>query len=81
MPDLNPRVQDPHQRGLELVMAEQMSGLYKHLSDVEMILKDRPFEFGLTRYAEFFDRILSEATTIHDNGVAYIAAERIKGRK
>jgi hypothetical protein len=79
-PDLNPRVQDLHQRGLELVMAEQMSCLYKHLSDLEMILKDRPFEFGLTRYAEFFDDILSEAQTIHDNGAAYIAAERIKGR-
>ena len=74
-------MQDISQRGLELVMAEQMSILYKHLSDVKKILRDSPDEFGLTRYAEFFDRILLEATNIHDHGVAYIAAEKIKGRK
>lgn len=74
-------MQDITQRGLELVMAEQMSILREHLSTVGKVLKDRPDEFGLSRYAEFFDRILLEATTIHDNGVAYIAAERIKGRK
>ena len=72
---------DVSKRGTELVLVEMCEELSKRLSAVADVYRSRPDEFGLFRHAEFIEDIKAKAQSIVSLGSAYIAAERINGRK
>ena len=72
---------DTTKRGTELVLFELCEEMSKRLAAIAEVYRNRPDEFGLSRHAEFVEDISTRAQSIVSLGSAYIAAERINGRK
>ena len=72
---------DISKRGAELVLSELLVGLSQEADSLSKTLKDRPDDFGLTRIAGFVDDLNRTMDSVDAVAVAYMAAERIRGRK
>ena len=68
-------------RGAELVLADQFCLLAAEAKKLADVFKDRPDEFGLSRIAGFFERYNEIVGETNEVAMAYMAAERIRGRK
>jgi hypothetical protein len=72
---------DVAKRGAELVLTDQFCLMAAEAGKIADILKDRPDEFGLSRIAAFIDGFNDIVNETNEIAVAYMAAERIRGRK
>lgn len=72
---------DVAKRGAELVLADQFCLLAADAKKLADIFKERPDEFGLSRIADFMSVFNESVDEINEIAVAYMAAERIRGRK
>ena len=72
---------DVAKRGAELVLADQFCLLAADAKKLADIFKERPDELGLTRIADFMTVFHESADEINEVAMAYVAAERIRGRK
>jgi hypothetical protein len=72
---------DVAKRGAELVLTDQFCLLAADAKKLADIFKERPDEFGLSRIAAFIDRFNDIVNETNEIAVAYMAAERIRGRK
>ena len=72
---------DVAKRGAELVLADQFCFLATDAKKLADIFKERPDEFGLSRIADFMSVFNESVDEINEIAVAYMAAERIRGRK
>lgn len=72
---------DVAKRGAELVLADQFCLIAAEAGKIADIFKYRPDEFGLSRIAAFIAGFNDAVDETNEVAVAYMAAERIRGRK
>lgn len=72
---------DVAKRGAELVLADQFCLMAAEAGKIADIFKDRPDEFGLSRIAAFIAGFNDTVEETNEVAVAYMSAERIRGRK
>ncbi len=72
---------DVSKRGMELVLSELCQSRSSSLSNLSELMRKKPDECGLAHFEKLFGTDQAQAEEIYSLGSAYIAAERIRGRR